>query len=278
MRISGKTRVIAHIGDPTTTFKAPLIYNPYFASLSLDAAVVPMGLPGAAGSEGLRMLVGMSNVFAALITMPHKITVVEILDDASTRVKVAGSCNAVRKDPDGRLVGDMFDGEGFLRGLLRYRREVKGRSALVVGAGGVGSAISASLAGAGLARLALADINRSRAEALAGRLARHHPRLAVTVGDADPAGFDIVVNGTPLGMNPGDPLPLDPSRLFGETFVGEVVLSRAETPFLAAAKARGCTVQIGLDMLFEQIPAYLEFFGLPTSTPERLRELAGHID
>jgi shikimate dehydrogenase len=77
-----------------------------------------------------------------------------------------------------------------------------------------------------------------------------------------------------MGMNEGDPLPLDIARLSPDTFVGEVVMKTEMTAFLTAASARGCRVQIGSDMLFEQIPAYLEYFGLPTTTAEVLRSVA----
>ena len=73
-------------------------------------------------------------------------------------------------------------------------------------------------------------------------------------------------------MYAGDPMPLDVSRLAPWTFVGEVVMKHETTAFLAAAQAQGCKTQIGIDMLFEQIPAYLEFFGFPPATPEELRE------
>jgi shikimate dehydrogenase len=168
----------------------------------------------------------------------------------------------------------MFDGEGFVRGVLRKGRRVAGARALVVGAGGVGSAIAASLARAGVAELSLFDAYPLAAEQLAARLREHYPDLALRIGANDPAGCDIVVNATPLGMKDGDPLPLDVSRLSPESFVGEVVMASEITPFLAAARARGCGIQIGTDMLFEQIPAYLEFFGLPTTTPEDLRAVA----
>ena len=93
-------------------------------------------------------------------------------------------------------------------------------------------------------------------------------------GSNDPQGFDVVVNATPMGMNDGDPLPLDVSRIAPEAFVGEVVMKSAMTAFLKAARSRGCRFQVGSDMLFEQIPAYLEFFGFPTTTPEQLRAVA----
>jgi shikimate dehydrogenase len=77
-----------------------------------------------------------------------------------------------------------------------------------------------------------------------------------------------------MGMEPGDPLPLDVDRLSPHTFVGEVVMRETMTAFLRAAQQRGCRFQVGSDMLFEQIPADLEFFGLPTTTPEVLRRVA----
>lgn len=145
---------------------------------------------------------------------------------------------------------------------------------LVVGSGGVGSAIAASLAMAGAGCLALFDSNTASAEALAGRIAAHYPAVALRTGSNDPAGFDIVVNATPLGMRDDDPLPFDPARLAATTFVGEVVMKTEHTKLLRAALARGCAVQVGTDMLFEQIPAYLDFFGLPVTTAETLRALA----
>jgi shikimate dehydrogenase len=168
----------------------------------------------------------------------------------------------------------MFDGVGFVRGVQRKGLELKGIRALVVGSGGVGSAIAASLAAEGIAGLRLHDVNRAAAEGLASRLRQHHPTLQVFTGSSDPEGLDLVVNATPLGMNDGDPLPLDASRLAPTTFVGEVVMRQELTPFLRAARERGCPIQVGTDMLFEQIPAYLEFFGLPSTTPEHLRSLA----
>ena len=272
--IRGTTRLIAHLGHPTESFKAPMIYNPYFEAHGIDAVVVPMGCRAEHYAQFLRLVFRLSNILGALVTMPHKVATIALLDEVSTTAKVAGSCNAVRLDGEGRLTGDMFDGEGFVRGVLRHGRALAGASVLVVGAGGVGSAIAASLARAGIARLGLYDPHPPALHGLAGRLARHYPALTLAIGGSDPAGWDIVVNASPLGMNRDDPLPVDVTRLSASTFVGEVVMKTEITPFLAAARARGCAYQIGTDMLFEQIPAYLEFFGLRPTTPDELRVLA----
>lgn len=274
MNISGHTRLIAHIGYPTETFKSPMIYNPWFEARGIDAVVVPMGVPADAGARALPAIFGFTNFHGALITMPHKVAVVSMLDEVSKAVRVAGACNAVLRTPEGRLVGEQFDGEGFVRGMRRKGRPVQGARALVCGSGGVGSAIAASLAGAGVGALALYDIDAAAMTRLARRLGEVYPALAVTIGCNDPAGFDIVVNATPLGMQPDDPLPMDVARISPATFVGEVVLKQETTPFLAAARARGCETQIGLDMLFEMIPAYFAFFGFGETTPEELRAQA----
>ena len=272
--ITGHTSFIAHIGYPTSTFKAPMIYNPYFEKHGIDCIVVPMGCKAEDFTAFLPAIFSLQNIRGALITMPHKVTTVGLLDEVSTAAKIAGACNAVRRREDGKLVGDMFDGEGFVRGLARKGCVFRGARVLVVGSGGVGSAIAASLAGAGITAIALFDVNTASAEALGARLSAHYPALRVSTGSNDPDGFDIVVNATPLGMNAGDPMPLDVSRLPASAFVGEVVLKAETTAFLDAAIRRGCRVQVGIDMLFEQIPAYLEFFGYPTTTPDELRAVA----
>ncbi len=272
--INGHTELVAHIGFPTHSFKAPMIYNPWFDKAGVNARVIPMGCKPEDFPVFLKSVFRLSNIRGALITMPHKVTTIGLLDEVFPMAAVAGACNAVRLGPKGQLQGDMFDGEGFVRGVLRKGIALKGASVLVVGSGGVGSAIAASLAAAGVAVFALFDVNAASAQALGGRLKQHYPDLNVQTGSNDPAGFDVVVNATPLGMNEGDAMPMDMSRVAPSTFVGEVVMATQMTAFLKAAQARGCRFQVGTDMLFEQIPAYLEFFGFPSTTPEELRALA----
>jgi shikimate dehydrogenase len=272
--IRGTTTLIAHLGYPTETFKAPMIYNPYFQKHGIDAVVMPMGVKAEDFGHVFPALFRLTNIRGALITMPHKITTVALLDEVTTTVKIAGSCNAVLRRADGSLLGDMFDGAGFVRGVARKGQRLAGARALVVGSGGVGSAIAASLAAAGIAAIGLFDANPGAARGLGERLREHYPKLDVVTGSNDPAGYDLVVNATPLGMKEADPLPIDVSRIAPGTFVGEVVMKEEITPLLRAAQQKGCPIQVGTDMLFEQIPAYLEFFGFGTTTPDELRAVA----
>ncbi|EKS66565.1 MULTISPECIES: ThiF family adenylyltransferase [Caballeronia] len=272
--ISGKTTLIAHLGYPTEAFKAPMIYNPWFDKQGIDAVVVPMGVKPDDYVAFLPHLFKLTNIRGALVTMPHKITTVGLMDEVSPTARIAGACNAILKREDGRLVGDQFDGAGFVRGVERKGRKLAGTRVLVLGSGGVGSPIAASLAAAGVAELAIFDTNTASVEGLASRLREHYPNLIVRTDTKDPDGFDVIVNATPLGMKDTDPLPFDIDRIAPGTFVGEVVMKSEYTPLLRAAKDKGCAVQVGTDMLFEMIPAYLEFFGYGTATADELRAVA----
>ncbi len=249
MVISGNTRLIAHLGYPTASFKAPMIYNPWFVDQQVDVKVVPMGVRPEDYAAFIPPLFTMTNIIGALVTMPHKIATCDLVQRLSPTAAIAGACNAIRREADGSLSGDMFDGEGFVLGLRRKGFNPQGTRALVVGSGGVGSAIAASLAAAGVSAL-------------------------TPLMQSDPAGHELVVNATPLGMKASDPLPLDVERLAPGAWVGEVVMTQEYTPLLRAAQARQCHIQRGTDMLFEMIPAYLRFFDLPVATPEQLRALA----
>src|SRR3954452_20318392 len=178
--ISGKTTLIAHLGYPTHSFKAPLIYNPWFDKNGIDAVVVPMGVKAEEYPQFLRYLFKLTNIRGALVTMPHKVTTISLVDEITPTAQIAGAANAVLLRDDGTLLADQFDGAGFVRGVQRKGFPPAGRRALVVGSGGVGSAIAASLAGAGVAALGLFDPNTAAADALAGRITKNYPEIEVT--------------------------------------------------------------------------------------------------
>jgi len=179
MTISGRTKLIAHLGYPTESFKAPMIYNPYFERYDIDAVVVPMGCKAEDYAAFLKLVFKLSNIHGALVTMPHKMTTIPLLDEVMTTAKVAGACNAIRLAPAAPLSATCSNGEGFVRGILRKGRVLAGTRVLVVGSGGVGSAIVASLAKAGVAELALFDAHPATMNGLAERLRTYYPALKI---------------------------------------------------------------------------------------------------
>ena len=270
--IRGTTRLFPIFGFPAAQVKAPALMNPLFARNGIDAAVVPIEVAPADYPAMLDALLRARNVPGALVTIPHKAATVALLDDCSDAARIAGACNAIVRRADGSLYGDLFDGVGFVRAAERRGFSVPGTRCLVVGAGGAGAAIAAALAAAGAHAVRLHDTRGAHAIALAAQLQGHFPGAVIDAGDAALAGFDLVVNATPLGMEAGDPLPVDAGQLSPAMTVGEIVMKQEITPLLAAARARGCRTVTGREMLQEQLPLYLEFFGLPQGSHDDPRQ------
>jgi shikimate dehydrogenase len=256
------------LGSPIAQVKAPMLYNALFARTGLDAAVVPIEIAPEDYPVVLKALFRAKNVPGAFVTIPHKAATAAVLDDCSDAVRIAGACNAVVRRADGTLYGDLFDGIGYVRALEKHGFGVAGARCLVVGAGGAGAAIAAALADAGAGAIRLHDTRTAHAEALAAQLRLHFPRTDIDAGPAALADYAMVVNATPLGMEPGDPLPIDVGQIAPAMVVAEIVMKREITPMLEAALARGCRIVLGREMLQEQMPLYLEFFGLPRATAD----------
>jgi len=259
--ISGRTAVLAILGDPIAHARAPGLVNAALAERGCDAVLVPMHVASdglAAAVRGLRMV---RNLKGAVVTMPHKTAVVTLLDEVTPEGRQVGACNVVRREPDGRLVGTIYDGDGFIAGLARAGHGVRGRRVFLAGAGGAAAAIAFALGKEGAAVLTIHNRTAARAEGLAARVRAVWPRGEVRTGGPDAREHDVVVNATSLGMKAGDAVPLDVGSLAPGTLAAEVVISDGPTPFLAAAAERGCAIHHGRPMLVEQIGLMLDFMG-----------------
>jgi shikimate dehydrogenase len=270
--IRGTTLLYPVLGSPVAQVKAPMLYNALFANTGLDVAVVPIEIPPDDYPVVFKALFRAVNVPGAMVTIPHKTTTVALLDGCSDAVRIAGACNAVVRRADGTLYGDLFDGTGFVRAVEKHGFAVAGRRCLVVGAGGAGAAIAAALATAGASTIRLHDTRAAHAEALAAQLRSHFPGTDIHAGASALAGFALIVNATPLGMEASDPLPIDVAQIAPQMVIAEIVMKREITPMLEAARARGCRIVLGREMLQEQMPLYLDFFGLSPAADDA----AGH--
>ncbi|MDB5859057.1 MAG: shikimate dehydrogenase [Ramlibacter sp.] len=262
--VSGKTRLFPVVGHPVAQVRAPAVFNRLFARAGIDALAFGLDLPPDSVAATVRGLLASENVGGVLVTVPYKKVLAASADRLGLDASQVGALNALRRAADGAIEGDLFDGAGFLAGLLAAGHGVAGRRVLLLGAGGAGSAIAAKLGQAGAATVAVYDPQARSAQELAASL---QPHFARTVFESQPSlkphGFDVVINASPLGLKPGDPLPLDPDRLAAGTLVCDIIMEPATTRWLQAAAARGLPVHQGRHMLDHQLPAYLSFFGLP---------------
>jgi shikimate dehydrogenase len=253
--IRGSTRIVAIIGSPVAQVKSPENFNAAFAHSDDDVAMIAMDIAPEAVADFLSLARCWKNLEGFVVTIPHKQSVAAGLDEISERAALLGAANVVRREPDGKLKGDMVDGIGFLAAARQSGFEPRGKRTLVVGAGGAGGAIAHALCEAGAATVRMHDIDAARAGRLAGLLRGRFPATDVNT-DIEDGGFDLVVNATPLGMKPGDPLPLGDeflAQLHGSALVADVVTSPEVTPFLEAARARGLAIQTGTQMARAQM-------------------------
>lgn len=265
MTINGNSRVVGILADPIGHVRTPQLFNASMARQGLDAVCVPFHVK----ADGLvRFLEGirqMESLAGIIVTIPYKERVVAACDELSEAARLVGSANCIRREDGGRLVGGNFDGDGFVSGLKSAGHDVKGRRVLLLGAGGAGKSIALAIAREAPAQFVIHNRTPERAVEAAERIRLALPGAPVSAGADDPAGFDLVINATALGLRDGEPLPLDPARLGAGTLVCEAAMRDGDTALLAAARARGCRVHLGQHMLLGQIVSIANFLGLPLS-------------
>ena len=255
--LNGATRIHVTIGDPIAQVKSPAGVTQGFAARGADAIMIPLQVKPADIEEFFRLAKKLPNLDGIIITVPHKPVAFRHCDEPSERSRVLEVANVMRRGADNRWSGDMTDGGGFVSALKRNGFDPKGKRALQVGAGGAGSAIALSLTTEG-ASVTLADLDTAKRDALIARLGRHGHK--VTPADKpDPSGFELIVNATPAGMKPTDPLPVDAARLDAGQFVADIITMPLVTPLLAAARAKGCRTQNGVQMFEAQVDFITEY-------------------
>ncbi|MGH6761035.1 MAG: shikimate dehydrogenase family protein [Phyllobacterium sp.] len=266
--ISGKTRLVAIIGTPVAQVKSPDNFNAHFRERSEDTAMIAMDIKSEGVSDFVSLVRCWNNLDGFVVTVPHKQAIAACVDEVSERAAALGAVNVVRREPDGRLIGDMVDGHGFLDAARMKGFIPSGKNILVVGAGGAGSAIAHAMCEAGASSLSLLDTDVARAETLASLLQEAFPKAETSVGYPDLGSIDLLVNATPMGMKPDDPLPVDAmllNMLDRATLVADVVTSPEMTPFLREASARGCVIQTGPEMAKAQMELLGRFMGVMTA-------------
>ncbi len=262
MQISGNTRVFMVLGHPVAQVRAPEVFNHLFAQHGVDAVLVPAHVAPEDLAGFVRHTLAARNIDGLWVTVPHKTALLPLLAHCDLSGSTADAVNAVRRRADGSLEGALFDGIGFAKSLDHFGVPCRGARVLIVGAGGAGVAIATALVQRPLAELALFDATPGRAESAAERLRSVTAVSVSTPASGDPGGYDIVINATPLGLDNTDPLPLDVSRVDAGAVVMDILMKNQPTPLLRACAERGLTAHPGYEMLIQQVPEYLRFFGL----------------
>ncbi len=247
--LSGATRVYFIVGDPIAQVRSPSGVTAALRSAGRDALVVPAHVAPDDLPAFFAGVTSMRNVDGVIITVPHKFSAAAYCATLATEGAFLGAVNTLRRNADGTWHGGMFDGLGFVTALVDAGCELRGKRALLIGAGGAGSAIGHALIQGGVGSLDVRDNDATRTASLIDRLNALGlgavRSVAATVQAHD---YEVVINASPLGMRADDPLPIDVSQLPATTFVGDVVTKPPLTPLIEAARARGCATVTGTQM------------------------------
>ncbi len=262
IEITGKTKLFCIVADPIHQVKTPQNVNKLLAGRGFDGVLVPMHVPPAALPAFVAAMRSVINFGGMVVTVPHKTAIVKLCDVLTPAAQMVGAVNVIRREPDGRMIGDIMDGNGFVGGLRMHDIEPKGKSVFLAGAGGAANAIAFALAEAGVARLTIYNRTPAKVLDMIDRLSVIYPAVQFEVGTSNPVGHDLVVNATSLGMAHSDPYPLDVDALTADQIVAEIIMKPEMTPLLAAAQARGCRIQYGLPMLQAQAEQWIDFMGV----------------
>jgi shikimate dehydrogenase len=268
MQFTGATRVIGLIADPIAQARAPGMLNALMESRGLlgPCMMVPFHFSPAALPGFIASLKSMQNLMGCMVSMPYKATVAEYLDALTPEGRLVGAVNVIRRDADGRLTGTAMDGEGMVGGLKKAGHRIDGAACLLAGAGGAAAAIAFALAKHGCKSLAIVNRTAEKAEALAKRVRAAFPAVRATAGIDPIARFDIAVNATSPGMQPGDALPFDPAVIQRSSLVAECVIAPEMTASLKTAQSLGRAIHIGVPMLAAQLETMLEFMNIKHAT------------
>ncbi|WP_076997729.1 shikimate dehydrogenase [Variovorax sp. KK3] len=263
--IAGSTDLYLIPGDPVTNVRLPRMFNAVFQRHGIDAVMAPVHVSRRDFAVFVKAAFLARNVRGMVIAPPHKPLAVDLLDGAGLFGRVAGSVNVVKRIANGELEGDLFDGEGLLGALDHYNIPFRGKRVLILGAGVSAAAAGVALAEGGTVNgaeyIAFHDVSAGKAAGVAAKLNAFFDATVVAADSGDPAGYDLVVNATPLGLKDGDALAVDVSRMEPHAALFDILLRNQPTPLVRAARARGLNAQAGFEMLIQQMPYYLDFFG-----------------
>ena len=279
-RIKGTTGLMALIGSPVGHSGSPAMYNFSFQYHHLDYAYMAFDIkedqvPAALDAVRLLKMRGCN------VTMPCKNKVAECVDELSPAARIIGAVNTIVNE-DGKLIGHITDGIGFVRNLKEHGVDVKGKKMVVLGAGGAATALQVQSALDGAESIAIFNIKDSffeRAQSTAEKLKKEVSDCKVSVYCLDEqetlreeiAKADILVNATLMGMKPYDDISLiDPSMFRPELIVADVVYNPEETKMVREAKEAGCKLAIGGKgmLLWQGAAAYKLYTGLEMPTAE----------
>jgi shikimate dehydrogenase len=247
MNITGRTRITGLFGYPVEHTLSPAMHNAAFEHLGLDYCYVPFSVHPDSLGDAVRAVRALS-MAGVNVTVPHKEAVIPLLDHVNEEASFIGAVNTIVHRDNG-LTGYNTDGRGFMKSLAENGIDIRGKSVLIVGAGGASRAVSYYISESAAA-LFLTDLDHMKLDKLVSDLSSIRNNVHAIERIDDLSGYDMIINATPLGLKQEDPFPFDVSAVVPAQIICDLIYRK--TGLLTKAEERGCSTVGGLGMLLWQ--------------------------
>ena len=262
----GTTKIYGCLADPISHVKAPTIFTSIFKEKNINAVMVPIHVDKDNLQNVLGSLKKIKNFEGMTVTIPHKTSIANLCDYLDQDAKFTQSVNWIKFDKDRKLIGNNFDGQGFINGFLTQNLPIKNKKFCIFGAGGAAVSIACSLASQKIKSLKIINRNLEKANMLMKKLKVIDKNLFVEVdiyNDNSPLyDFDIIINATSLGLYKNDKIPFDVSKTSSKAIIADIIMQPLETELLKKAKDLGRPVHYGNYMIESQIDLAGNFLDL----------------
>jgi 4-hydroxyphenylpyruvate dioxygenase len=259
--VDGNTMLMGTVADCESQLLMPEIMGHWLGVNGINGIWLPFKVHPRQLEQFVVGLRALANLKGVSVAAPHKRAIVSLLDEITDRARMVDGVNVVRREADGRLVGDMVDGCGIVRGIGNRRGPIHDAAVWLVGSGVEGQAVAVALAAAGAHQIFIEHGTQSEIGELSRRIADTFPAVIITYGrPTDPKSIDIAINTSPLGRELEDMMPIDPSQLHQDAWVADIITRPAMTRLLSEAEALGHNICPGRFLLESQVTDYVEFF------------------
>ena len=254
--ILGSTKIYGCLADPIEHVKAPLIFTNIFREKNIDAVMVPINVSEKNLEKVIIALKSIKNFSGMTITIPHKTNILHMCDFLKPDAERTKAVNWIKFDESRKLIGDNFDGQGFVNGFYKQKHTFENKSVCLVGTGGAGASIAFALAKEKIKQLTLINRDINKANVLKSNINKIFHALEISVFNSSEKilkDYEIVINATSLGLKKSDKIPFNVHETNEKCIIADIIMNPIETDLLIKAKSIGRTIHYGKHMIETQI-------------------------
>ena len=258
----GTTKIYGCLAHPIEHVKAPTLFTSIFNKKKIDAVMIPIHVHPENLENIVNSLKLVKNFHGMTITIPHKQMISKFCEKLDDDALFTGAVNWIKFDKDRGLIGNNFDGQGFVNGFLGQNNALEGKRVCIFGAGGAAVAITSALVDINIKSLKIVNRDVNKAFNLKDKLNTKQKSIRVDVSGADDyvlSDCDVIINATSLGLKKNDKIPIDLDKTSKNSIIADIIMQPKETELLKRAKILGRSIHYGKYMIESQIDLVGQF-------------------